>query len=181
MRKLALALAVGLMTAPAIAEETTIAGSPVTAENMVDVLEIMRITDAMSNAVDAKDWDLVRSFTTDEITTTLGQDGVVTIPADDMIATFVTNMGPDAMASQHMRSNQRVFFHSPDEATMHSKGVILVTVSPGGEFADDGGTLVMQNFVSYEHGFVRTAEGWKVQSVLTEYPASLRTSLPAAE
>lgn len=181
MRTLLTAALLALALTPAMAQDNRIAGTPVTDANTADVLDIMRVADAMSNAVDAKDWALVRSFTTDEIETSLGQSDVVTIPAEDMVAQFEKNLGDPSMASTHMRTNQRVFFDGPDMATMFSKGVIIATVTPGGEYAEDGGALLMENWVSYEHGFIRSSDGWKVNRILSEYSARRTTSLPGAE
>ena len=64
---------------------------------------------------------------------------------------------------------------------MLSKGVIIVTKSPGGDHTADGGKLLIENWVSYEHGMVRTAEGWKVNRILSDYVATRTASLPGKQ
>lgn len=181
MKELALALSISFAAVPALALEATLQGTPITAENLVDVLEITRVADAMSNAVDAKEWELVRSFTTDRIETSFGQAKGKTMPADDLIATFKKNLGPAEKESHHMRTNQRIYFEGADDAKMYSRGHIIVTTTPGGEFKDKGGKLLFQNFVRYEHSLVRTDNGWKIDSIKTESIATTTTSLPGKE
>lgn len=65
--------------------ETNIAGTPVTQQNVAQVMEIQRVADTMSNAVDAKDWDLVRLLMTDDVETSLGSDKTEITTADKLI------------------------------------------------------------------------------------------------
>ena len=77
-----------------------------------------------------------------------------------------------------MRTNQRVYFHSADEVTMFSQGVILTKVILGGDHSADDETLLTETWVSYEHGMIRTPNGWKVNRILSDYFAVRSTSLP---
>ncbi|MEM6340148.1 MAG: nuclear transport factor 2 family protein, partial [Pseudomonadota bacterium] len=49
-----------------VAGETS-AGTPITMDNLVANADMIRISDSIDAAVDAKDWALTRSFFTDEI------------------------------------------------------------------------------------------------------------------
>ena len=86
------------------------AADPVTAERLVDQTELIRITDSLDSAVDAKAWDTARAFFTDTVTVdfgTLSGTGPVTIPADDLIAGWRGNLTAEK-TSFHLRGNHRV-------------------------------------------------------------------------
>ncbi|BDM81169.1 hypothetical protein AM10699_40360 [Acaryochloris marina MBIC10699] len=51
--------------------------TPITAESLVDVLEIQCVIDAQANAYDTQQWGLARSLLTDKLETTILQkDGI---------------------------------------------------------------------------------------------------------
>lgn len=156
-------------------------GTQITPENTADVLEIQRIADAMSNALDAKDWVLVRSFTTETVETSIGPDDVVAVPADEMVAGFERGLSSEEIATQHMRTNQRIHFISEDEAVMYSTGLVVARTHPGGDYAADGGSLLVENWIRYEQGLVRTPDGWKINRIQSEYFATKTTSLPGQD
>ena len=157
--------------------DASIAGSRITPENAAAVMELKRLADAMSNAVDAKDWELVRSFTTDEIVTSLGLEAPELMPVDNLVDLFRTNLDAEDMSSHHMRSNHRVFFHDSDHATMFSTGVVISVKSPGGEHEAEGGKLLNESWLRYEHGFLKTESGWKVTKIVATGVGARSTSL----
>jgi hypothetical protein len=125
----ALALPVGVA-----AEARNLAGTPVTAETLVDQVELIRIADAIDAAVDAKDWDLARSLFTDEIEvdfTSLTGGEPATIPADALIAGWRSNLTAEK-TSFHLRGNHRITFEGPDAATMLSHGHAWNRLERGG-------------------------------------------------
>lgn len=160
-------------------KEASIQGTPITTDNLADVLEIQRVIDAQVDAYDRQDWDLARFFLTDAFETTMGQDGVATIEADafidrakgyyETIEEFVTH---------HSNSGYRIFFHDKDHATAFARGVIIVKSAPGGDYAENGGSLRMERWNSYEYGVERTPDGWKINKILITYNADKLTSSP---
>ena len=64
------------------------AAEPVTLDTLVDHAEMIRITDAIDAAVDAKDWPLAGNFFTEDVTvdfTSPVGGEPATIPADELI------------------------------------------------------------------------------------------------
>lgn len=157
----ALALAVA---APASAE--TAAGTPITAETLVDHAEMVRIADAIDAAVDAKDWALARSFFTDEIRvdfTSLAGGEPATIPADGLIEGWSSNLTAEK-ASFHLRGNHRITFDGADAATMVSHGYAWNRMDRGA-LPENGGEALWEVWGTYEHGFTRTEDGWRVDAM----------------
>ena len=60
---------------------STVAAEPITLDTLADHAEMIRITDAIDAAVDAKDWPLARSFFNEDVTSLVGGEPA-TIPAD---------------------------------------------------------------------------------------------------
>lgn len=163
MTPLLLAAALALTAPVALAETNTLRGDMITAETLVDVAEMTRIADAIDSAVDAKDWALARSYFTDEITvdfTSLAGGEPATIPADGLIAGWSGNLTAEK-ESFHLRGNHRVSFNGPDAATMLSHGYAWNRMERGAEAAN-GGDPLWEVWGTYEHGFTRTEDGWKV-------------------
>jgi len=158
-----LPLAAGTVLA---ADRAMLAGQPVTAETLVDQAEMVRIADGIDAAVDAKDWALARSFFTDEIRvdfTSLAGGEPATIPADDLIKGWSGNLTAEK-TSFHLRGNHRVTFTGPDSATMLSHGYAWNRMERGAEPAN-GGNPLWEVWGTYEHGFIRTEAGWKVNAM----------------
>lgn len=170
-----------IATGAAQANEIEHSGTPITAENLVDVLNIQRIIDAQVDAYDRQDWELARFYMTEEFETTVGQDGTGVMRTDDFLGRaqgYVANA--DHFLTQHTNSGYRIFFHDENNATAYARGAIIVMNSPAGEFADEGGTLRIERWNHYEYGVVRTDEGWKINKILITYNADNFTSLPPA-
>ncbi|MEM8856299.1 MAG: nuclear transport factor 2 family protein [Pseudomonadota bacterium] len=147
----------------AYAEEGFASGDTITAQTAVDVAEIKRVADAIDAAVDAKDWPAARSLFADTISvdfTSLIGGEPATIPADALINGWSTNLTAEK-TSFHMRSNHRVTFDGPDAATMASHGYAWNRMEAGAA-PENGGNPLWEVWGSYEHGFVRTPQGWKV-------------------
>ena len=51
-------------------------------------------------------------------------------------------------------------------------------MTPGGDYAADGGSARMERWNSYEYGLKRTSNGWKINKILIEYNADKITSAP---
>ena len=157
-------------------------GTPITAANVIDVLEIQRIVTNLTLGVDTEQWEVVADLLSDEIETTIGEpeNGTPVVkPADDILTRwqgFYTSA--DRMVIHHVTSNERVFFNDADSADVFSKGVIVLENTPAGEFAEQGGTLRGYRWVNYEFGVIRTAAGWKVNKVNVEYLVQEFDSLP---
>ena len=154
-------------------------GTPITSENIVDVLEIQRVIDAQVNAYDSQDWQLAKSLMTEEFETTVGQEGTGMMKADDFLGRAKTyHEAAEEFVTHHSNSGYRVFFHDKDHATVFARGVIIVKNTPAGEYAKEGGTLQMERWNSYEYGVVRTSEGWKINKILITYNNDKMTSIP---
>ena len=162
-------------------EEIKSLGTPITSENVVDILEIQRVVTNLTDGVDSQQWDVVRDLLEAEVDTTIGETEptVSRVKSEDEIVTrwksFYDNA--ETLVIHHVTSNERVFFDDPNNATVFSKGVIVVENTPAGEFASSGGTLRMYRWVNYEFGVTRTDNGWKVNKVLVDYLVQEANSL----
>ena len=176
------ALAVSSFT-PVVAEEMKSLGTPITAKNVVDVLEIQRVASNLSDAVDSQHWDVVKNILTGKVDTTIGETepGVSKVKSEDEIVTRWKGFYDSAekLVIHHVTSNERVYFDNSDNATVFSKGVIVVENTPAGAFAENGGTLRGYRWVSYEVGLTRNEDGWKVNKILVDYKAQEFNSLEA--
>ena len=163
-------------------KEVSLQGTPITADNLADVLDIQRVIDTQVDAYDRQDWALARALLTDQFETTMGQESATTIKAD---AFFDRAKGyheaADEFVTHHSNSGYRIFFHDKDHATAFARGVIIVKSTPGGEHASEGGSLRMERWNSYEYGVERTADGWKINKILITYNSDNITSSPKVE
>lgn len=155
-----------IITGAAYAAETRLDGTAITAENLVDQAEMTRIADAIDAGVDAKDWDITRSYFTDTIDvdfTSLVGGEPATIAADGLIAGWSSNL-TETKESFHLRGNHRITFHDADNATMLSHGYAWNRMEAGA-LDENGGDPLWEVWGTYQHGFTRTNEGWKVNSM----------------
>lgn len=168
--------------ATAFAEENKTLGTPITSENIVDVLEIQRVVNNLSLGVDTQQWDVVADLLVDQIETTIGEpvNGGSKVKSEQEILTRWKGFYETAekLVIHHVTSNERVFFNDADNAEVFSKGVIVLENTPAGDFADDGGTLRGYRWINYELGVTRTDDGWKVNKVNVEYLVQEFESLP---
>ena len=105
------------------------AGTPITSENIVDVLEIQRVIDAQVDAYDSQQWDLARSLMTDEFKTTMREEGAGTMKSDaflDRARGYHENT--EEFVTHHSNSGYRIFFHDQNNATAFARGVIIVKI-----------------------------------------------------
>ncbi|OSY89331.1 hypothetical protein WH52_01460 [Tenacibaculum holothuriorum] len=161
-----------------ISKNEMMKGTLITNENIVDVLEIQRVIDAQVNAYDNQDWDIAKSFMTDEFETTVGQEGTGMMKADDFLGRAKTyHENAEEFVTHHSNSGYRIFFNDKDHATAFARGVIIVKSTPAGEY-EEGGTLQMERWNSYEYGLKRTSEGWKINKILITYNNDKMTSIP---
>lgn len=158
-------------------------GTPITAENLADILEIQRVVTNLTLGVDTEQWDVVADLLHGDIETTIGQpaNSAPVVKSEDEILERWKGFyeAAEKIVIHHVTSNERVFFNDPDNAEVFSKGVIVVENTPAGDFAEEGGTLRGYRWVNYEFGVTRTDAGWKVNKVNVEYLAQDWTSLPA--
>lgn len=167
LKPFALAL---LLATPAAAQP----GDPVTAASTTDVVEMIRVADAIDAAVDAKDWALVRSFFADTIDvdfSALVGGAPATIPADALIDGWSANLTAEK-TSFHLRGNHRVTLDGTDTATMHSHGYAWNRLEAGADPAN-GGEALWEVWGTYTHGFSRTGSGWTV-TAMTFVPTAER-------
>lgn len=142
------------------------AGTPVTVETIVDHAEMIRIADAIDAAVDAKDWALARSFFTDEVQvdfTSLVGGEPATIPGDALIAGWSANLTAEK-TSFHLRGNHRITFEGRDAAVMQSHGYAWNRMESG-SLPQNGGEALWEVWGTYDHGFTRTQDGWRVNAM----------------
>lgn len=158
------------------------AGTPITKENLVDVLEIQRVTGALTNAVDTRQWDVARDILQDKVDTTIGERerGASSVKsADEIVARWEGFYdSAETLVIHHLTANERILFDDRNNATAFSKGVIVVENTPAGEFSESGGKLRLHRWVNYEIGVTRTDGGWKVNKVLVDYLVEEISSLP---
>lgn len=155
-------------------EETTMQslGTPITAENLVDVLEIKRVITNLVAAADGARWDEVEYILTDKVDTTIGATPPSThVLTDKQIterwAGFFKNA--DRFVMHHILANERITFDDADNASVTSKGVIVVENTPAGEYAEQGGMLRGSRWVTYKFGLTRSGNSWKVNKVHVIY------------
>lgn len=146
--------------------DPAMAGDPVTAENVVDVMEMIRVAEALDSAVDAKDWTTARALFTDTIEvdfSSLVGGEPVTIPSDELIEGWSTNLAPEK-TSFHQRTNHRVHFDGADTATMKSEGYAWNRMEAGAD-ESNGGNPFWEVWGTYTHGFERIDGTWRVHSM----------------
>lgn len=151
---------------PALANNAQSAGTPIMSETVADHAEMVRIADALDAAVDAKDWDLARSFFADTIDvdfTSLVGGEPATIPADALIAGWSSNLTAEK-TSFHLRGNHRITFQDDGTATMLSHGYAWNRMERGA-LSENGGDPLWEVWGTYVHGFVETENGWKVDAM----------------
>ena len=156
-----------LATLTALALAPTFAtAEAITADTLVDQAEMIRIADSLDAAVDAKDWDLARSFFADTITvdfTSLIGGEPATIPADALIDGWSANLTSEK-TSFHLRGNHRITFDGPDAATMDSHGYAWNRMESGA-LPENGGEALWEVWGTYVHGFARHEDGWKIDAM----------------
>ncbi|MEO0918603.1 MAG: nuclear transport factor 2 family protein [Pseudomonadota bacterium] len=156
-------LSLALFATPVAAD---IAGDPVTLDTLVDRAEMIRIADAIDAAVDAKDWDAARAMFTDEIRvdfTSLVGGEPASIPSDALIAGWSANLTAEK-ESFHLRGNHRITFEGEDAAIMQSHGYAWNRMEAGA-LPENGGEALWEVWGTYEHGFERTENGWRVNAM----------------
>lgn len=147
-------------------------GTPITNENLVDVLEIQRLTSALTNACDSQQWNVILDILVDEVETTIGEEkGKSSVKNKEEIVKRWKGFYDSAehLIIHHVTSNDRIFFKDANNAEVFSKGVIIVRNTSAGEFASEGGTLLMRRWVKYEFGVTKVNNRWKVNKVMVEY------------
>lgn len=129
-------------------------------QKIVDEAEIRRIVDAIDSAVDAKDWEICRSFFTDEIEadfTSLAGGEPARMKADDLIGAWRTNLF-EAKKSFHQRGNHQISIDG-DRAEVFSKGYAF-NLLESGEVAG-----LWEVWGDYIHTLEGTENGWRVSGM----------------
>jgi hypothetical protein len=128
----------------------------VSAQHLLDRMEITLVVDEIDNAVDAKDWERCRGYFTDEIYadfTSLAGGSPGNMPADDLVGAWASNLYADKL-SHHMRTNHRVTIDG-DRAEVFSKGYALNILHR------PTGSNLWEVWGNYIHTLERTDEVWK--------------------
>ena len=168
----ATAVALALVPASAAGPDPAVAGDPITGDNVADVLEMIRVADAVDAAVDAKAWPTARALFTDTIDvdfTSLAGGEPATIPSDALIEGWSANLAAEK-TSFHQRTNHRVRFDGPDAATMTSEGYAWNRMEAGADEAN-GGDPMWEVWGTYTHGFERVDGAWRVASMALDVAA----------
>lgn len=157
------AISLALLSTPAVADNV---GDPVTIKTLVDRAEMIRIADAIDATVDAKDWVAARTFFTEDIqvdfTSLIGGEPA-TIPSDALISGWAANL-TEEKESFHLRGNHQITFDGADAAVMLSHGYAWNRMETGA-LPENGGEVLWEVWGTYEHGFERTEDGWRVNAM----------------
>ena len=137
--------------------------APAAAEDRIaDELAIQRVPTEIEVAVDAKDWMRARSFFAAEIRvdfSSLGGGPPATVAADDLIAAWAANLGPQKH-SHHQRGHGLVTLQG-DRATIYSQGYAWNRMEGNGE-------PLWEVWGNYTHELERMPQGWKVTAMTFE-------------
>lgn len=128
-----------------------------TLETILDEATVRKIVDAIDASVDAKDWQLCRSYFADEIHvdfTSLAGGAPARMGSDDLINAWRTNLFAEKK-SFHQRTNHRIEING-DNAKVFSKGYAF-NLLEAGEAAG-----MWEVWGDYAHTLTRTKTGWKV-------------------
>ena len=116
--------------------------------------------------MDAKDWSAARSLFTDEIDvdfTSLVGGAPATIPADALIAGWSSSLTAKK-TSFHLRGNHRITFLEDGRAVMLSHGYAWNRLEAGAA-PENGGDPLWEVWGVYEHSFVETEQGWRIDGM----------------
>ncbi|NWG52399.1 MAG: nuclear transport factor 2 family protein [Hydrogenophilaceae bacterium] len=122
-----------------------------------DERAVMRVADALDEAVDAKDWERARSLFTDQVEadfTSLDAENAGQVSADELVANWRRNLHP-GKTSQRSRSGEVVVING-DEATMTSQGHVRYEIPARADMN------VWEGWGRFEHRFTRTPQGWRI-------------------
>ncbi|MBM2578123.1 nuclear transport factor 2 family protein [Jannaschia sp. Os4] len=127
------------------------------AQDAADRMAVIELSNALDAAVDRKDWDLARSYFTDEIEVAMGSPDAQAMPADELIGGWETNLY-EGKPSFHLRGGHVVTFDGPDAGTVESQGYAWNRIE-----GFEGGDL-WEVWGSYTFDVVREADGWRLAS-----------------
>lgn len=152
-----------------------------TLEATVDEAAIRKIVDAIDASVDAKNWQLCRSYFADEIAvdfTSLAGGAPARITADELINGWRANLYADKK-SFHQRTNHQIEIGG-DAARVVSKGYAF-NLLEAGEAAG-----MWEVWGDYAHTLTRTETGWLVTGMSltvahTRGDDRVRTFVPTQE
>ena len=133
-------------------------GDPLTAANLVDVAEIIRIADAIDAATDAKQWDEATAFFHEAVATDFTSLGgeAKTMSGAELTAMWAANLGP-AKTSCHLRTNHRVHI-AGDTARLDTHGYAWNRLEGNGE-------PLWEVWGTYVHNLIRTGGRWRVSGL----------------
>jgi hypothetical protein len=122
----------------------------------LEELLLIRLADALDNAVDAKDWAAARAFFADRLhadfSSVSGQPGA-DMAADDLVGAWRANLKP-SKTSLHLRTNHAVSVEG-DTAHMTSHGYAWNRMEGNGD-------PLWETWGVYEHRFRRIGGVWKI-------------------
>ena len=131
-------------------------------DRTIDELNIQRIPTEIEVAVDSKNWVHARSFFTDQIRvdfSSLSGQPPATIAADDLIAAWSGNLGPNKQ-SRHQRGHGLITLDG-DRASIYSQGYAWNRMEGNGD-------PLWEVWGNYTHTLKRTPDGWKVTGMTFE-------------
>lgn len=147
-----IAISLWLSTSMAAAQEPT----PGALQRLIDERAVINTVDAIDRAVDVQNWQEARSYFADKVTvdfSTLTGQPSATISSDDLIDGWAGNL-KGSKSSLHFRTNHAVTFEG-DHVTVTSHGY-------GWNRMEGNGDPLWEVWGIYEHGLVRTQDGWRV-------------------
>ena len=134
--------------------------TPITADNATVIAELIRLTDALDRATDAKDWDAARALFADEVdadfSSLSGQPGG-RVPADEIVGGWRTNLTA-AKTSQHARSNHQVLLDGDARAIVRS-------VAYAWNRMEGNGDPLWEVWGIYEHRYGRDGDRWLIDGM----------------
>jgi len=125
-----------------------------------DERELMRVAEALDEAVDAKNWEAARALFTDQVEadfTSLEAPNAGTVSADELISNWRRNLHPGKLSSR--ARNSEVVVVDGDNATMTSQGHVRYEIPARTDLN------VWEGWGRFEHKFTRTPEGWRISGL----------------
>ena len=129
-------------------------GDRVTADNVAEVVELIRVADTLDAAVDARNWDAAIALFFEAVLVELPGAAPVTTSGAELVAVWAANFGT-TKTSLHLRTNHRVHI-AGDTARLDSHGYAWNRMEGNGE-------PLWEVWGTYVHNFTRSTGGeWRI-------------------
>lgn len=135
-------------------------------KELLDKAEIMDLQYKYAFGVDTKNWKLFRSVFTDKIDLDMTSASPYYdhkgLPADEFV-NMVKNSAHCFKTTEHQMTNSRIRFEDEDHATgiTYVRAFHYKPTDIGGNVVEMGGY--------YDNKYVRTADGWKIYSLIGQF------------